>query len=121
MSARWVGRWTQLARLGSLLVLLACGVGGLLGGLLTGCSDSAPDARIADPVLIAALADVNLALAEADTSDADVLEAQALALHGLDTAAFRSELRRRADDPDALMAVYDSVAAHLQAVRDTLP
>ena len=87
--------------------------------LLQAC-DEAPAGT--DPALVDAVAELHLADAVAETDSLDAaaaraLRAEALALHGLDSAALADRLRALAAQPDALGALYDSVALQLTLER----
>ena len=87
--------------------------------MLAAC-DEAPAGP--DPALVDALAELHLADAVAETDSlgaaaARALRREALAAHGLDSAALAGRLRALAGEPDALGALYDSVALRLTLER----
>lgn len=85
---------------------------------LGACDDApAPDSALVDAVTELHLAD---AVAETDSLDAaaaQTLRREALAAHGLDSVALAARLRELAAEPDALGALYDSVALRLTLER----
>ena len=79
---------------------------------------------LADPALVPIVADVHIADARAETTGEplDSLHQDALARHGLDSAAYAARLGAAMRTPDAAAAFYDAVTEHLTStVVDASP
>ena len=89
-----------------------------------GCGAPEGSAPAADSTFVEALADLHLADARAaldttrrDPAFAESLRAEALAAHGLDSAALAARMDGLAADPDLARATYDALDARLSLER----
>lgn len=87
--------------------------------LITACGNSTEAPTAPDPALVAALVDLHLADARAETTgeNRDSLRAAALARHGLDTTSVHRTLDRLAERPEEAALLFQHVTDSLTAER----